>query len=165
MVKKQVTYEKAWYALAVARVLVGFVFLWAFLDKLLGLGLSTKVSSAWINGGSPTTGFLKGASGDFAPFFNGLAGNALVDWLFMLGMLGVGVALILGVGLRIAAVSGGAILVLMWLASLPLVTNPIIDDHLVYAVVLVVVALAPRKLSLSNWWLKLSVVKKNAWLW
>ena len=30
----------------------------------------------------------------------------MVDWLFMLGLLGIGVALILGVALRIAAASG-----------------------------------------------------------
>jgi thiosulfate dehydrogenase (quinone) large subunit len=46
------------YAWASVRVVLGAIFFWAFLDKLLGLGYATKASSAWINGGSPTRGFL-----------------------------------------------------------------------------------------------------------
>ena len=40
------------------RVLLGFEFLWAFLDKTFGLGYATPSARAWINGGSPTKGFL-----------------------------------------------------------------------------------------------------------
>ena len=167
MVKKQ-QYQKAWYALAVARVMIGLVFLWAFFDKLFGLGFATKSAAAWVNGGSPTTGFLKmgvNADSPFASFFNGLAGQAWVDWLFMLGLLGLGVALLLGIGLRIAAVAGGLLLVMMWAAQIPLENNPVIDDHLVYLVVLVVIAAGRRELSLTNWWLSNDFVKKNKWLW
>jgi thiosulfate dehydrogenase [quinone] large subunit len=45
-------------ALAVLRVSLGFAFLWAFLDKTFGLGYATPAERAWINGGSPTKGFL-----------------------------------------------------------------------------------------------------------
>src|SRR5205823_11321959 len=45
-------------ALAVLRIVLGLSFLWAFLDKLFGLGYSTSSKQAWINGGSPTNGFL-----------------------------------------------------------------------------------------------------------
>lgn len=165
MAKEQVTYSTAWTILAVARILLGFVFLWAFLDKTFGLGFATTPAKAWVSGGSPTTGFLKSLDGLFAGFFNGLAGNVVVDWLFMLGLLGVGVALIVGAGLRIAAVSGAIILVMMWLAELPLTTNPFVDDHIVYAVLLFVIAAAPRCLSLSKWWVNLNYVKKHPWLW
>lgn len=34
--------------------------LWAFLDKTFGLGYSTRVAKAWVNGGSPTKGFPRG---------------------------------------------------------------------------------------------------------
>ncbi len=169
MVKaKKVNYENAWYALAVARVLVGFVFLWAFLDKTMGLGFMTPHAKAWVLGGSPTTGFLKGVEGPFASFFNGLAGNVMVDWLFMLALLGLGLSLILGVGLRVAAVAGTVLLVMMWMAEFPMVgkaTNPLVDDHLIYAAMLWVFALAPRKLSLVDTWLETPYVKKNQWLW
>ncbi len=166
--KKQVNYEKAWYALAVARVLLGFVFLWAFLDKTMGLGFATQHGKAWLDGVSPTTGFLKfgvNADGPFVDFFHSLANNPLVDWMFMLGLLGIGLALILGIGLRVAAVAGSLMLVMMWAAELPLENNPVIDEHIVYAALLWVVAFAPRKWSLIDTWLQTKYVKKNSWLW
>lgn len=157
---------KVWTGLAVTRVLLGFVFLWAFFDKLLGLGLSTPVERAWLAGGSPTTGFLKGVEGPFASFFNGLAGNVVADWLFMLGLLGIGVALVLGVAMRIAAWSGALLMMLMWAASMPLENNPLVDDHVVYAVVLLVLgwAASMQRYSLASWWQGQSVIKKNPWL-
>jgi thiosulfate dehydrogenase [quinone] large subunit len=45
-------------AVAVARMLLGFTFLWAFFDKTFGLGYTTTSSNAWIHSGSPTYGFL-----------------------------------------------------------------------------------------------------------
>ena len=166
--KKNVTYSHAWSVLAVARIMLGFVFLWAFLDKTMGLGFATQHGKAWLDGVSPTTGFLKfgvNADGPFVDFFRSLAGNVLVDWLFMLGLLGIGMALILGIGLRVAAVAGTTLLVMMWAAELPLKNNPVVDEHLVYAAVLWVVALAPRKYSLIETWLQTPTVKKNPWLW
>ena len=92
--------------------------------------------------GSPTTGFLKGTGENaLGGFFSGLAGQAWVDGLFMIGLLGIGAALILGAGIRIAAVAGGLLLVLMWAAALPLETNPFLDEHIVYAIVLAGLAL------------------------
>src|SRR5215204_4280278 len=93
--------------LAVFRVVLGFEFLWAFLDKTFGLGYATPSARAWMNGGSPTKGFLSNvAVGPFESTFHAWAGAPWADWLFMAGLLGIGVALILGVGLRTAAVSG-----------------------------------------------------------
>lgn len=168
MVKKVRQYEKAWYTLAVARILIGFVFLWAFLDKTLGLGYATQQGKAWLDGVSPTLGFLKFGVNEKSPladFFHGLAGNPLVDWLFMLGLLGIGLALILGIGLRVAAVSGTVLLMMMWAAEVPLENNPLVDDHVVYAVLLWVFAFAPRKLSLVSTWLQTKYVEQHAWLW
>jgi thiosulfate dehydrogenase [quinone] large subunit len=158
--------KAARYVAALIRVSLGFTFLWAFLDKLIGLDHATPSAKAWINGGSPTTGFLKGVEGPFAGLYNGIAGNAFFDWLFMLGLLGIGGALILGIGMRIAAVAGTALLVLMWTASLPIATNPFLDDHLIYAMVLVLLALigAGNTLGLGGWWQKLPFVKSNGWL-
>lgn len=162
------TYKSAWFGLAVARILLGFVFLWAFLDKTFGFGLATAADKAWVAGGSPTTGFLKmgvNPESPLASFFNGLAGSGVIDALFMIGLLGVGLALVLGIGLRIAAVAGTALLLMMWAALIPLANNPIVDDHIVYAALLWVVAAGRREFSLINWWLSLGFVKKNKWLW
>ena len=161
---KNNNYAKAWYALAVTRIMIGFVFLWAFFDKLIGLGFATKSAKAWINGGSPTTGYLKGVEGPFADFFNAMAGMAWADWLFMLGLLGIGVGLILGVAIRLSTFFGALLLVFMYLASLPLANNPVIDDHLVYAAILFVVMFGVNKWSLSGWWRLLPVIKHNWWL-
>jgi thiosulfate dehydrogenase (quinone) large subunit len=138
--------------LAVFRVVLGLEFLWAFFDKTFGLGYATPAARAWINGGSPTKGFLsRVAVGPFEETFHAWAGAPWADWLFMAGLLGIGIALILGIGLRVAAVSGAVMMVLMWAAEWPLAkftsagepsmsTNPIIDYHLIYALALIAVA-------------------------
>ena len=124
------------------RLALGFEFLWAFLDKTFGLGYSTASKDAWIHGGSPTKGFLSGANvGPFQAIFRSLAGVPGMDWLFMIGLLGIGVALILGVAVRPAAFSGVLMLALMWAAVwVPAKmaggqpsgsTNPIVDDHII----------------------------------
>src|SRR5215212_1332243 len=99
------------YAAAATRISLGWIFLWAFLDKLFGLGHETKSAQAWIHGGSPTKGFLsKGAAGPFEDFYHSIAGAAWADWLFMIGLAGIGIALITGVALRIAAGAGALML-------------------------------------------------------
>lgn len=123
------------YVWAVTRISLGLVFLWAFLDKTFGLGFATPSDRAWINGGSPTTGYLSGAEGTFGDFFQGLAGITILDWLFQLGLLAIGLALILGIGMWITAISATVMLGLMWLAALPLDNHPFLDDHLIYAMV------------------------------
>jgi thiosulfate dehydrogenase [quinone] large subunit len=152
------------YVWAIARIGIGWVFVWAFLDKVFGWGLATPANRAWIFGGSPTTGFLKG-TGESAlgSFFSSLAGQAWVDWLFMVGLLGIGAALMLGAGLRIAAVTGTLLLVLMWAAELPLPNNPFLDEHLIYAVVLAGLALAGAgdTLGIGKWWSNTPVVQSH----
>jgi thiosulfate dehydrogenase [quinone] large subunit len=146
-------------ALAVLRLGFGFTFLWAFLDKTFALGFHTGAitneegartgidyfgDAAWINGASPTEGFLMygvPAHNPFKDFFNSMAGDAWADWLFMIGLLGIGLALTLGIGMRIAAAAGALLYMLMYAASIPLENNPIVDDHLLGAVSLVVLAL------------------------
>lgn len=151
---------------ALVRLSLGFIFLWAFLDKLFGFDRSTPQDRAWVNDGSPTSGFLSGVDGPFADFFNGLAGETWVDWLFMIGLAGLGVALILGIGIWIAAVTGAILLVLMWMASLPIATNPFIDDHLVYALVLLAMAATRVGLgfSLHRWWANTPLVRRLRFL-
>jgi thiosulfate dehydrogenase [quinone] large subunit len=124
----------AGYVWAVTRLALGWVFLWAFLDKTFGLGHETASEAAWVNGGSPTEGFLANApTGPFKDFFNDIAGAAWADWLFMIGLAGLGIALIL-----------------------------FMDDHLIYALVLVGLALvnAGDVLGLGRWWSKTELVRR-----
>ncbi|MBX4189421.1 hypothetical protein KW785_02395 [Candidatus Parcubacteria bacterium] len=128
------------------RFVMAFIFLWAFIDKVFGLGFATKSENAWINGGSPTMGFLKfGTHGPFADFFKSLAGMPVVDWLFMLGLLFIGLTLLVNRFVVWGAVAGIVMLVLMWLALLPPENNPIVDEHIVYALVLAVLAVRSRR--------------------
>jgi thiosulfate dehydrogenase (quinone) large subunit len=146
------------------RISLGWVFLWAFLDKTFGLGFATPAERAWLEGGSPTTGYLGGVEGTFAGFFNAMAGHAWADWLFMIGLLGIGVGLVLGIAMNLSAASGALLLFFMWMAALPLENNPFMDDHLIYGAVLVLLALlgAGRYLGLGAYWERLSFVKKSA---
>jgi thiosulfate dehydrogenase [quinone] large subunit len=162
-------------AIAALRVGTGFVFLWAFLDKTFGLGYSTSSAHAWINGGSPTKGFLGGVSaGPFQSTFHAWAGQGWADWLFMLGLLGIGLALVTGVGLRIAAVAGTLMVALMWLAVYPPArhaadgtatgsSNPFVDEHVMDALALIAVAAfgTASRLGLGAWWAKLPLVERH----
>ena len=144
------------YVVAAIRLSIGSVFLWAFFDKLLGLGYSTPGERAWVNGGTPAQGFIGGIEGPFAGFFQMFA-NPFGDVLFMVGLLGIGVALIAGAGLKIAAVTGSLLMLFMYLAELPLAlggTNPITDSHWVEAMLLIVAAvtLSGDNWGLGKWW-------------
>jgi len=164
-------------ALAVLRVSMGFVFLWAFLDKTFGLHYATPSAKAWINGGSPTKGFLTSVEvGPFQSLFHSIAGTWWANGLFMLGLLAIGVALIAGVAMRIAAISGVVMLAMMWLAEVPFAQftsageptgspNPITDSHYIYAIVLIVLALtyAGTTWGLGRTWARLPFVNRNRW--
>ncbi|MFF4650723.1 hypothetical protein [Streptomyces sp. NPDC001380] len=165
-------------ALAVLRVATGAVFLWAFLDKAFGWGWATPSKGAWVNGGSPTRGFLGHvAAGPLQSVFRSWAGAWWADWLFMAGLLGIGLALTAGVALRIAAAGGAVLMALMWAAEWPparhlsdgsasMSTNPLVDYHVVYALVLVAVAVlgAGGTWGLGRRWAALPVVRDHPWL-
>lgn len=156
-------------AWAAARIALAGIFLWAFFDKTFGLGYSTKSGSAWLAGGSPTAGFLGHTSGPFSPFFHAIAGNVVTDALFMLALLGIGLALLLGIGMRVAAATGALLMLMMYAAAtfgVPGTTNPIVDDHIVYACVLVGLALANAGdvLGMGARWSRVPFVSRHAWL-
>lgn len=145
------------------RILIGFVFLWAFLDKTFGLGISTKASDAWIRGGSPTAGFLAHATqGPFVVIDHAIASSGLVAWLFMLVMLFVGLAFIFGIGMNLGAVVGTFMLTLMWLSLLWPSSNPFLDYHWFYAGALISTTLvnSGEYFGFGKWWHSLGFVKK-----
>lgn len=162
--------DRVW---ATTRIAIGLVFLWAFLDKTFALGFATGRAedgtidrfgdAAWINGGSPTEGYLSFAtSGPLADFYQSFAGAAWADWLFMIGLLGIGIGLTFGLAMRISAISGAVMLMLMWSATLLPENHPFIDDHVVYALVLVGLWLAgaDRVWGLGDWWRRAEVVQR-----
>ncbi|MDJ0345833.1 hypothetical protein QMK19_16280 [Streptomyces sp. H10-C2] len=164
--------------LAVVRIVTGFIFLWAFLDKAFGWSYATGSGKGWVDGGSPTKGFLSGvAAGPFQSAFHDLAGAGWANWLFMLGLLGIGVAMVSGVALRLAAAAGTAMMALMWAAEWPparhlsdgtlsMSSNPIVDYHIVYALVMTALAVgcAGNTWGFGRIWAKVPFVHRNRWL-
>lgn len=147
--------------LGITRIAIGWIFLWSFLDKTFGL-MATDAGSSWLSGASPTAGFLQYATrGPFAALFQAMAGIAIVDWLFMMGLLGIGIALILGVATRVACWSGIAMMALMWLAVLPPEHNPVVDKHIVYILLLLILMTADsgKYIGLGKWWEKQDFIK------
>jgi len=156
------------YILGLLRLTMGWIFLWAFVDKLFGLGFATMADKAWLVGGSPTSGFLQfGVHGPFASFFQNLSGIPLVDWLFMLGLFFVGVSLMLGIFIRLSSFSGIIMLALMYLAvGLSPANNPFIDEHIVFILVMVIFVLtnSGQYLGFGKWWANTLLVQKYKFL-
>ncbi|WNI17217.1 hypothetical protein [Actinacidiphila sp. ITFR-21] len=163
---------------AVVRVATGLVFLWAFLDKLFGWHYATASGKGWTDGGSPTKGFLSNVqAGPLQSFFHTIAGQGWTDTLFMLALLGIGLALTTGVALRATAVAGTALMAMMWAAEWPpaqhLTTgdptgssNPLVDYHVVYALAMVLLAVlyAGNTWGLGRTWARLPLVRDHRWL-
>ncbi|WP_062313527.1 hypothetical protein [Demequina rhizosphaerae] len=171
-----------WVMLSVTRIALGFYFLWAFLDKFLGLGYSTcrttaedgsftidsMCDSAWINGGAITEGYLVyggNVNSPFHDFFVDLGGQRWTDWPFMLGLLGVGLALMLGIGTKIGAWAAALMLIMMYMTQMWPATNPVLDEHIIYALAvlgIVYVELEHQSIGLGRWWRR--AVGENSWL-
>ena len=172
-VSREVKGGRIW---GVLRIAMGWTFLWAFLDKAFSLGFSTgRLESggidvfgpdAWLRGGSPTDGVLQFAvhtKGFFVSFYQGLVGATWVEWAYMLSMLLIGLALILGIGTRLAAIGG-----IVWMAIFYTATaiwpehNPFLDDHVVYAIVLAGIAYvgAGRYFGFGRWWERTAFVQR-----
>ena len=171
-----------WALLSITRIALGFYFLWAFLDKLLGLGYSvcrttaedgtytieTFCEKAWVNGGHVTEGYLVyggNVNSPFHDFFVNLGADRWTDWPFMIGLAGVGLALMLGIGTKVAAWSGGLMLLFMYLTQMPTVTNPFLDEHLIYILAIAAIVLVEKEhqsIGLGKWWR--GMVGSTSWL-
>lgn len=159
------------------RIAIGWVLLWSFLDKAFALGFSTGRNpetgvidffgpDAWINGASPTAGFLQfgvHSKEPFTSFYQGLAGATWVDGVYMLSLLVIGTALIVGIGTRLAAVGG-----ILWMAFFYTASalwpehNPFMDEHVIYAIALAGIAYvgAGRYFGLGGWWERTALVQR-----
>ncbi len=151
------------YLFGLLRIAIGWILFWAGLDKIFGLGYATKAGKAWIDGVSPTAGYLKSVHGPFASTFHSMAGNPLVDWLFILGLLFAGIGFLLGTHMKLSAYVGSVLMFLIWLSVMPIKTNPFIDEHIIYILVLLTLASvgAGQYLGLEKWWKNHNFVKKH----
>lgn len=151
------------FLVTLLRLAMGWTFLWVFLDKLWGLEYSTLKGEGWIDGVSPTSEFLSNSSQEspFTEVFQAMAGQSWVDWLFMIAVAGVGIALILGIMIRLAGVIGAILSLLIFLAIFPPEENPVMTFHIVYILVLLLLSATPSGdwLGLGKWWGKTRLVK------
>lgn len=165
----QVKHDPNAYGWSILRIGLGYIFLWAFFDKLIGLGFATcknKLSGAvdvgcsqsWVHGGSPTDGFLShGVTGPLSNFYHQIAGNVFVDWSFMLGLLFIGVGLAFGTWIKSAAVAGMVMMALMWSSLLWPANAPGVDEHFIYFLALFgILTTSARPLwTIKQRWIKL----------
>jgi len=162
---------KGMWAWTVLRLVLGWSFLWAFLDKFFGLGFATcraedsssidfVCDAAMIKGGSPTYGFLAFATeaSHTGFLFDWMAPSApdsinLADIGFMAALLLGGVALMLGIGTRIAAIGSAILMAFMFLASeVWPENNPINSSHIIEMVAFLGIAtVGPGAFSLQGW--------------
>lgn len=145
--------------LAALRIIMGWTFMWPFIDKLFGFGYMTPAGKGWIDGGTPAQGFMKHAEGPFGSFFANITG-AWADWLFMIGLFGIGLALLTGAGLKLAAWTGALLLFLMYLAEFPIgrpnagFVNPLLDSHWIeaFAIMACAATYAGDTWGIGKWW-------------
>jgi thiosulfate dehydrogenase [quinone] large subunit len=178
------------YVWGALRLLMGWTFLWAFLDKAFALGFSTgrnvetgaidffAKGQAWFNGGSPTEGvFAYALKGPFKGMYESIGGvhmtqagpvatgNGWIDVVYMVAMLLIGLGLLLGIGTRLAAIGGAVWMVLFFTATAIWPEhNPFVDEHVVEFVVLIGLAIyagAAQYLGLGRWWQNTNLVKKH----
>ena len=102
---------------------MGWVLFYAGVSKLFA-------EEAW-----SAAGYLSHLEGPFASWFSWMAGSGAVDWLNMLGLTLVGLALILGLFTRFAAFWGFVLMLFYYLSGYPFEHSFIIDDHFVYMIV------------------------------
>ena len=105
-------------------------------------------------------------------------GNAFGDWFFMISLLLIGIAFLVGAGLRLAGVGGALLMLFMYVVALPQpsamvdgefvrgATNPIPDVHWMDALLLLICAftVSGDTLGLGKWWARLPFVRANPWL-
>ncbi|MFO7590075.1 MAG: DoxX family membrane protein [Acidimicrobiia bacterium] len=158
----------AWTAL---RILLGWSFFWAFIDKFFGLGFATcraedsssidfACSAAMLKGGSPTFGYLTFATpaSHTGGLFDWMASSGpdvigVADVLFMAVLLLGGLALMLGVGVRTAAIGGALLMAFMFLAGdVWPENNPVNSSHVIEMVAFLGIAtVGPSAFSLQKW--------------
>lgn len=114
--------------LCVARIALGWIFFYAGITKVLNPAWSAK-------------GYLA-SSKTFSGFYSWLASDAVlpvVDFMNEWGLTLIGVSLIVGAFVRLSSLLGALMMVLYWFPVLdfPKVGHGyIVDDHIVYALVL-----------------------------
>ena len=166
-------YSEAWvgYALVAMRVVMGWTLFQGGVTKLVTY-LDATPQNDWT-----AAGFLANAIPPGNPLtgvWTAMAGDPVVDQLVMWGLTLTGLGLLLGALVRWCAFWGAVMMLFFWaaslqgglLAGLPLEHGWVVDDHLVYAILLFGIGAfgAGRILGLDRRLEALGVVRANPWL-
>jgi thiosulfate dehydrogenase [quinone] large subunit len=128
------------------RIVIGIIFLWAGLEKAIGVGLGVWNADGFLQfgtNGSVGWPFVTGEVAEgtiFNPtheFWVGLVGTGASDviaYLVPLGQMGIGVSLILGLFTRFGAAMGTLMMLFFFVAAWDFEFG-IVNQHLTYAVV------------------------------
>ncbi|WP_134668465.1 DoxX family protein [Halorussus marinus] len=153
-------YSETWvgYALLALRLVMGWTMFYAGITKVLDPSWSAE-------------GFLLHAIPEGNPF-TGLWTTLASDWLWLIdplnqwGLTLVGLALLVGAFVRWSAFWGAVMMLFYWAASLPLENGIVIDDHIVYAMLLFGLGAfgAGRILGLDELVEDAGIVQRNPWL-
>ncbi|MFC6953946.1 DoxX family protein [Halorubellus litoreus] len=166
-------YSEHWigYALVGLRVVMGWVLLQGGLTKLVTY-LDGNPENNWT-----AAGYLANAIPEGNPFmglFADMAGSGFVDILVMWGLTLTGIGIILGAFVRWNAFWAAVMMMMFWAASLtgglmqglPLAHGWVVDDHVVYAMLLFGLGAigAGRILGVDGFLEELDFVKENRWV-
>jgi thiosulfate dehydrogenase [quinone] large subunit len=141
------TASPTWYpkAVAIGRIVIGVIFLWAGLEKVIGGAGEWSAKGFLAFGTSGTLGWpfvtevVEGTV--FNPtheFWVGLSANAgvmsVINLLVPFGQVAIGTSLILGIATRFASAMGALMMLFFFFAAWDFAYG-IVNQHLTYAVV------------------------------
>ncbi|RDZ46666.1 hypothetical protein C5B91_03075 [Haloferax sp. Atlit-10N] len=166
-------YSERWvgYSLFLLRVVMGWTLFQGGITKLVTY-LDADPSNNWT-----AAGYLANAIPEGNPLmglWGSMAGSPLIDMLNMWGLTLAGLALILGAFVRFSAFWGAIMMLFYWaaaleggiLAGLPLAHGWVVDDHIVYAVLLFGLGAfgAGRILGVDAYLENMEFVRRNRWM-
>ncbi|ADE03959.2 DoxX family protein [Haloferax volcanii] len=166
-------YSERWvgYSLFLLRVVMGWTLFQGGITKLVTY-LDSDPSNNWT-----AAGYLANAIPEGNPLmglWSSMAGSPLTDMLNMWGLTLAGLALILGAFVRFSAFWGAVMMLFYWaaaleggiLAGLPLAHGWVVDDHIVYAVLLFGLGAfgAGRILGVDAYLENMEFVRRNRWM-
>lgn len=131
--------------IGIGRIVIGIIFLWAGLEKLIGtpggfsaagfLQFGTNGTLGWpFFSGDPTGHVFNPTAGFWQSLATNKTAMPIINFLVVFGELGIGVSLILGLLTRFAAAMGTLMMIFFFFAAWDFAYG-IVNQHLTYAVV------------------------------
>ncbi len=153
--------KTAKYTMGLIRILIGWIFIWRFMDKMWDLDFNPEAHRSWF--GSIRELLLTAQEGPFSEMFHSMAAT---EWWYLLLLLFVGAGLILGIFTRISGILGAVLMLLLFIHNYPPADNPLVSHHLVYALLFLFFAFssAGQWMGLNKWWSETRIVSSLPFL-